>query len=582
LKSKDNAAFLKLCKWIVTFVATMFCASFVASASPGDLDPSYAAAGVLREAWVSGDGRANAITVQPDGKTLVAGNCPQVNIAGFCVFRYDNNGQRDPSFNLGVSANSSYARAVATGIRLQSDGKIIVSGDCPFQAATAFCVARLLADGQIDLSFGASGRTEIDVTAGFDESKALIVQPDDRIVIAGSCSTSGNSGRRFCAVRTERDGLLDASFASSSARPGVLVLPTFFQNSDIAAAAVQQLTGKIVIAGRCDLLVLVSFCFARLTSLGELDPTFSNQYSTVPDFGSSPGVIPGTVVFGFSVPSQGHVLRGLTVEAGSDKLIAVGPCGTTERETCVAKLLADGEFDESFGGGRLHYNFVSGEETFEEIAVDSSGKLLVLGYCLREMTLELCATRLLANGAIDISYGNNGFVSHKLHESHSRPTALAIVENDKAYVAGGCYGNNGQLQVCLARLKGGPYDASLCSLNADLNNQVAGTDGVLAIRYLLGYTGDALTDGALGVNPGRNSQQIESHLAQLKTDGKLDVDGDGEVNAMTDGLLILRAMLGLSGEALVAGARNASHPNVRDARQILTWIESTHGVACLP
>jgi hypothetical protein len=47
-------------------------------------------------------------------------------------------------------------------------------------------------------------------------------------------------------------------------------------------------------------------------------------------------------------------------------------------------------------------------------------------------------------------------------------------------------------------------------------------------------------------------------------------------------LLILRAMLGLSGDALVAGARNASHPNVRDAKQILTWIELTHGVACLP
>jgi hypothetical protein len=87
---------------------------------------------------------------------------------------------------------------------------------------------------------------------------------------------------------------------------------------------------------------------------------------------------------------------------------------------------------------------------------------------------------------------------------------------------------------------------------------------------------------ALGANPGRTAQQIESHLAQLKTDGKLDVDGDGEVNAMTDGLLILRAMLGLSGDALIAGARNAAHPNVRDAKQILTWIESTHGVACLP
>lgn len=41
-------------------------------------------------------------------------------------------------------------------------------------------------------------------------------------------------------------------------------------------------------------------------------------------------------------------------------------------------------------------------------------------------------------------------------------------------------------------------------------------------------------------------------------------------------------MLGLSGDALTAGAVNAVHPNARNAQQILTWVESTHGVACLP
>ncbi|MBL8310281.1 MAG: hypothetical protein JNL19_07655 [Burkholderiales bacterium] len=59
-------------------------------------------------------------------------------------------------------------------------------------------------------------------------------------------------------------------------------------------------------------------------------------------------------------------------------------------------------------------------------------------------------------------------------------------------------------------------------------------------------------------------------------------DGDGQSLAMTDGLLILRAMLGLSGDALTAGAVNTAHPNARNAQQILTWIETTHGVACLP
>jgi len=86
----------------------------------------------------------------------------------------------------------------------------------------------------------------------------------------------------------------------------------------------------------------------------------------------------------------------------------------------------------------------------------------------------------------------------------------------------------------------------------------------------------------MGANAGRTSTEIETYLADLLAQGKLDADGDGQTLAMTDGLLILRAMLGLSGDALTAGAVNAAHPNVRNAQQILTWVESTHGVACLP
>lgn len=124
-----------------------------------------------------------------------------------------------------------------------------------------------------------------------------------------------------------------------------------------------------------------------------------------------------------------------------------------------------------------------------------------------------------------------------------------------------------------------PYASATCSLNVDgsLATHVL-SDGVLVLRYLLGLRGAALTTGALGPNPTRTGQALEDHLASLN----LDADGDGQALAMTDGLLILRAMLGLTGTALTQGATNASHPNVRNAQQILTWIESTHGVACLP
>ena len=103
-------------------------------------------------------------------------------------------------------------------------------------------------------------------------------------------------------------------------------------------------------------------------------------------------------------------------------------------------------------------------------------------------------------------------------------------------------------------------------------------DALLISRYLLGFRGTALTNGAVGPNPTRTGQALEDYLGALN----LDVDGDGAALATTDGLLLLRAMLGLTGTALTQGATNVAHPNVRNAQQILTWIEDTHGVACLP
>ncbi len=138
------------------------------------------------------------------------------------------------------------------------------------------------------------------------------------------------------------------------------------------------------------------------------------------------------------------------------------------------------------------------------------------------------------------------------------------------------------------RLKGGPYPASACTLNADANNAIAASsDAMLVTRYLLGFQGDALTLGAIGQNATRTADEIVTYLDSLKNDParKLDLDGDGLSLAMTDGLLMLRAMLGLSGDALTQGAMgqpSAAFPTLRTSKQILQWIEATHGVACLP
>ena len=91
-----------------------------------------------------------------------------------------------------------------------------------------------------------------------------------------------------------------------------------------------------------------------------------------------------------------------------------------------------------------------------------------------------------------------------------------------------------------------------CLVDADANGSVSAiTDGVLALRWMLGMTGTAATQGALGAAPNRiDATQIRNHLNAQR----MDIDGDGSVDAATDGVLLLRALLGMSGNALINNA----------------------------
>jgi len=91
-----------------------------------------------------------------------------------------------------------------------------------------------------------------------------------------------------------------------------------------------------------------------------------------------------------------------------------------------------------------------------------------------------------------------------------------------------------------------------CVLDADNNGSInALTDGLLALRWMLGMTGTAATNGVLGPLAQRTlPADIATHLnAQM-----LDIDGDSSVDVATDGLLLLRALLGLRGNAVTANA----------------------------
>lgn len=80
------------------------------------------------------------------------------------------------------------------------------------------------------------------------------------------------------------------------------------------------------------------------------------------------------------------------------------------------------------------------------------------------------------------------------------------------------------------------------------------TDGLLILRYLFGFRGSALVDSIVDLNTcGCTVGQIETTLASHQR-SLLDADGNANVDALTDGVLILRRLFGLAGDELVSGA----------------------------
>jgi hypothetical protein len=95
------------------------------------------------------------------------------------------------------------------------------------------------------------------------------------------------------------------------------------------------------------------------------------------------------------------------------------------------------------------------------------------------------------------------------------------------------------------------------ALDVDGNGQVqALTDGLLVLRRFFGLSGGALTGGAVGAGCTRcDAAAIEPYIAGLGL--ALDVDGNGATQALADGLLAVRYLFGLRDAALTGGAVGA-------------------------
>ena len=128
------------------------------------------------------------------------------------------------------------------------------------------------------------------------------------------------------------------------------------------------------------------------------------------------------------------------------------------------------------------------------------------------------------------------------------------------------YAPSGQLNLLVD-------DSSVDSLDIDGNGEYdALTDGLLLLRGMFGLTGSALVSNAVATDANyTGAVDIQTRIESLSD--IVDIDANGQVDALTDGLIILRYLFGLRGDVLLSNV--VSNDADRDtALAIEAYVES--------
>ncbi|MEO7760929.1 MAG: S8 family serine peptidase [Casimicrobiaceae bacterium] len=116
----------------------------------------------------------------------------------------------------------------------------------------------------------------------------------------------------------------------------------------------------------------------------------------------------------------------------------------------------------------------------------------------------------------------------------------------------------------------GPASLAPLRIDIDVNGQYdALTDGLMILRYLLGQDAASIVEGTIGARATMFTPAgIFARLQDLRP--VFDVDGNGEADAFSDGLILIRYLFGLRGPALTAGILGPGA--TRTAAQIESYI----------
>jgi len=187
----------------------------------------------------------SSLKIQDDGQILLAGGVWDLQgIPRIVIVRYNINGTPDESFGSSgkmiITFGSNYLDPAYLAI--QKDHKIVVGGRTDLNGTGDFALARLNKDGTLDNSFGTAGIQFTDIAGRNESLHSIAIQNDGKIVAVGSINIEPNN-TDFAMIRFNSDGSPDTTFDEDGK-----VIIDFAISSDARSVNIQP-DGKLVVAG---------------------------------------------------------------------------------------------------------------------------------------------------------------------------------------------------------------------------------------------------------------------------------------------------------------------------------------------
>ena len=353
----------------------------------GSLNLTFGVGGIATTSFWQGNMRSMA--VQSDGKIALAGYHFNGSSNSIALTRFNIDGSLDNTFDGDGNLSTLIGTASeGNAVAIQPDGKIVLAGssyDNSGSGDDVFLLVRYNTNGSLDNTFDADGiATTTFSGSNGDIANALLIQTDGKIILAAS--HHNGSRQDFAILRYNSNGSLDNSFDTDGK-----LTTAIGSSDDIAYSIAMQTDGKIVVAGQSDISGNNDFVLVRYNSNGSLDNSFDTDGKL-------------TISIGFAQDEAA-----LAIQANGNILIA----GSNGSNFIAARFNANGSLDNTFDGDGIAITPVgiasSAEATSMEIETD--GKILVAGFAFVAPGRDFALVRYNSNGSLDISFDGDGKVT---------------------------------------------------------------------------------------------------------------------------------------------------------------------------